>query len=242
MGKLSQGCGSEGCLGMKLLLVDDEKKLVEALSYLLKKNGFVVDAALDGEAGIEMACTGIYDIIILDRMLPNLDGLALLREFRRLGHETPILFLTAKDSPEDRAEGLNAGADDYLIKPFFTVELLARLQALARRKGKDLVENMLIADDIVFDPQRGQVIKNDEVIQLTLKESQLLELLIRNHGLVVTKERIIEKVWGYNSETEENTINIYIHYLRKKINMSNLKTVRGVGYYLQKNNISRAAN
>lgn len=227
---------------MKLLLVDDESKLVEALSYLLKKNGFVVDVAMDGETGIEMACTGAYDIIILDRMLPYLDGISLLKEFRKLGYNTPVLFLTAKDTPDDRVEGLNAGADDYLVKPFFTVELVARLHALARRKNKDIVDTILIFDDIIFDPQRAQVTKKGRAIQLTLKESQLLELLIRNQGQVVTKQRIIEKVWGYNSDAEESTINIYIHYLRKKINIANLKTVRGIGYYLQKSNISKIAN
>jgi DNA-binding response OmpR family regulator len=220
---------------MKLLLVDDEKRLTEALSYLLKKNGFVVDVAMDGKTGIDMACTGSYDIIILDRMLPYLDGVSLVKEFRELGYHTPVLFLTAKDSPEDRAEGLEAGADDYLVKPFFNVELLARLHALARRKSKDIVDTILTVDDMIFDPQRSQVTKKGKVIHLTVKESQLLELLIRNQGQVVTKQRIIEKVWGYNSDAVESTINIYIHYLRKKINISNLKTVRGVGYYLQKN-------
>jgi len=227
---------------MKLLLVDDESKLVEALSHMLKKNGFVVDVAMDGETGIEMACTGVYDVIILDRMLPYLDGISLLKEFRRLGHNTPVMFLTAKDTPDDRAEGLNAGADDYLVKPFFTVELVARLHALARRNNKDIVDTILMVDDIIFDPQRAQVTKQGSMIQLTLKESQLLELLIRNQGQVVTKQRIIEKVWGYNSDAEESTINIYIHYLRKKINLSNLKTVRGVGYYLQKNKMSMTTN
>ena len=135
---------------MKLLLVEDEGRLVDALSHLFKKNGFVVDSALDGETGIEMACTEAYDIIILDRMLPYKDGLSLLKEFRSLGYETPVLFLTAKDSPEDRAEGLDAGADDYLVKPFYTVELLARLKALGRRTGKELTENVITADDIVF--------------------------------------------------------------------------------------------
>lgn len=232
---------------MKLLVVDDESKLVDALSYLLKKNGFVVDVAMDGETGLDMACTGIYDIVILDRMLPNLNGMDVLRKFRDAGHDTPVIFLTAKDTPEERAEGLNAGADDYLVKPFSSVELLARLHALARRKHKEIIDHILVHDDIIFDPQRSQVRKQDEVINLTLKESQLLELLIRNQGQVVTKQRIIEKVWGYNSDAEESTINIYIHYLRKKINISNLKTVRGVGYYLQKgngqkNNLSAVAN
>ncbi len=228
---------------MKLLLVEDEIKLVESLSHLLKKNGYVVDVAPDGETGIEMACMGIYDIIILDRMLPRQDGMSVLREFRSLGHDTPVIFLSAKDSPEDRAEGLNAGADDYLTKPFYTVELLARLQALARRTNKPLVQNVLVADDLVFDPSRGEVTKDDEVIQLTLKESQLLELLIRNHNQVVTKERIIQKVWGFNSEADFTTVNLYIHYLRKKLRIDNLKTVRGIGYCLvgAKNN-TRSVN
>lgn len=225
---------------MKLLLVDDESKLVEALSYLLKKNGFVVDCAMDGETGMDMACTGVYDLIILDRMLPHLDGISLLKEYRKLGYNTPILVLTAKDTPDERAEGLNAGADDYMVKPFSSIELIARLHALARRRNKDFEDNILAIDDIRFDPQRALVIKNQEVIHLTLKEAQLLELLIRNQGQVVTKQRIIEKVWGYNSDAEESTINIYIHYLRKKINMSNLLTVRGVGYSLQKSNVSVA--
>lgn len=219
---------------MKLLLVEDESKLSESLSHLLRKNGFVVDTALDGQTGLEMACTGIYDIIILDRVLPYQDGVSLLREFRSLGHDTPVIFLTAKDSPEDRAEGLDAGADDYLVKPFFSVELLARLKALTRRRGKTLTENVLTADDLVLNPMRCQVIKGNKVIQLTLKESQLLEVLIRNYGNVVTKELIIQKVWGYFSEAEFTTVNLYIHYLRKKLNLSNLKTVWGVGYYLHK--------
>ncbi len=228
---------------MKLLLVEDETKLVDSLSHFLKKNGFVVDTALDGQTGLEMACTGIYDILVLDRMLPYQDGVSLLREFRSLGHDTPVIFLTAKDSPEDRAEGLDAGADDYLIKPFFSVELLARLKALTRRQGKTLSENVLTADDLILNPLRCQAIKGNEVIQLTLKESQLLELLIRNYGQVVTKEQIIQKVWGYFSEAEFTTVNLYIHYLRKKLALPNLKTVWGVGYYLHKNkNAATTAN
>lgn len=225
---------TKGVVKVKLLLVEDETKLVDSLSHLLRKNGFIVDTALDGQTGLEMACTGIYDIIVLDRMLPYQDGVSLLKEFRSLGHDTPVIFLTAKDSPEDRAEGLDAGADDYLIKPFYSVELLARLKALTRRRDKTLSENVLTADDLVLNPLRCQVIKGNEVTQLTLKESQLLELLIRNYGHVVTKEQIIQKVWGYFSEAEFTTVNLYIHYLRKKLKLSNLKTVWGVGYYLHK--------
>lgn len=232
---------TKGVVTLKLLLVEDEIKLVDSLSHLLRRNGFVVDTALDGQTGLEMACTGIYDILVLDRMLPAQDGVSLLKEFRSLGHDTPVIFLTAKDSPEARAEGLDAGADDYLIKPFFSVELLARLKALTRRQSKTLSESVLTADDLVLNPLRCQVIKGNEVIQLTLKESQLLELLIRNHGQVVTKEQIIQKVWGYFSEAEFTTVNLYIHYLRKKLKLSNLKTVWGVGYYLHKGKDSSLA-
>jgi DNA-binding response OmpR family regulator len=218
---------------VKLLIVEDEDKLVDALSYVLKKNGFAVDAALDGETGIEMASTGVYDIIVLDRMIPKLDGLSLLKELRGLGLDTPVLFLTAKDAPKDRVEGLDAGADDYLVKPFFTGELLARLRALSRRKNKDLTENTLEAAGLVFDPLRCEVTRDNEVIHLTLKESLLLELLIRNCGRVITKENIMEKIWGYNSDIELANVDLYIHYLRKKLNAPLIKTVRGVGYYLQ---------
>ena len=219
---------------MKLLLIEDDNKLVDSLSHLLRKNGFVVDSALDGQSGLEMACTDVYDIIVLDRMLPHQDGIAVVKEFRTLGYDTPVIFLTAKDSPDDRAEGLDAGADDYLIKPFFSIELLSRLNALTRRRNKSLSENVLAVDDLVLNPLRCQVIKGSEVIQLTLKESQLLELLIRNYGQVVTKEQIIQKVWGYFSEAEFTTVNLYIHYLRKKLKLTNLKTVWGIGYYLHK--------
>jgi len=227
---------------MKLLLVEDESKLSEALAHLFKKNGFVVDVAADGETGIDLACTGVYDTIVLDRMLPKQDGLSLLKEFRRLGYDTPVIFLTAKDDPEDRAEGLNAGADDYLVKPFYTAELLARLKALARRRGKELTENVLVADDLVFDPQRGQATKNGEVINLTYKESQLLELLMHNQDRVVTKERILQKVWDFNADPDPTTVNLYVHYLRKKLKLHNLKTVRGVGYFLQTSKALRTAN
>ncbi len=139
---------------MKLLLVDDEVKLLEALSYILKKNGYTVDIATDGETGIELATTGVYDIIILDRMLPLRDGLSILKEFRSCGFDTPVIFLTARDDPKDRVQGLDSGADDYLIKPFSTEELLARLRALGRRKNKDLIENVISAAGMTLDPLR----------------------------------------------------------------------------------------
>ncbi len=219
---------------MKLLLIDAEQKAVDSFITLLKRNGFLTDVASDGEKGLEMACTGIYDIIVLEWALPKKDGITLVKEFRQLGHETPVLFLTAKGRPEDRAEGLNAGADDYLLKPFYSIELLARLNALGRRRSKKIIEDVLKDGTMSFNPLRGQVQKGTECIQLTVKEAQLLELLMRNNGQVVTKEQIMHKIWGYYSESSFTAVNLYIHYLRKKLNLANLKTVWGVGYYLQR--------
>jgi two-component system copper resistance phosphate regulon response regulator CusR len=220
---------------MKLLLIEDEQRLVEALSYLLKKNGYATDTATDGETGVEMALTGVYDVIILDRMLPKLDGISLLQEFRHRGFDTPVLFLTAKDTLKDRVEGLDAGADDYLVKPFSTEELLARLRALARRKNKELINATITVSGMVFDPLRGEVSKENKIIQLSVKESQLLELLMCNQGQVITKERIFEKIWGYYSGTDIANVDLYIHYLRKKLNTTAIKTVRGVGYFFEEN-------
>lgn len=217
---------------MRLLVIEDEKRLLDALSHLLKKNGYIVDIATDGETGIEMAATGVYDIIILDRMLPRRNGIAVLQEFRGLGFDTPVLFLTAKDAPKDRVEGLDAGADDYLTKPFFSDELLARLRALIRRKNKDFVGETITAAGLTLDPLRCEVRKGTEVLKLTVKETLLLELLMRNYGQVITKERIFEKVWGYFAGTEIANVDLYIHYLRKKLCVSCIKTARGVGYYL----------
>ncbi len=224
---------------MQLLLIEDEQRLSEALSYLLKKKGYAVDTALDGEIGLDMAATGAYDLLILDRMLPERDGISLLKEFRLMGFDTPVLFLTAKDTPNDRVEGLDAGADDYLIKPFSTEELLARIRALTRRKSKELVSNTISAAGWTLNPLRSEVIINDQTIKLTIKESLLLELLMRNSGLVVSKDRIMEKVWGYHANIELANVDLYIHYLRKKLNTSLIKTVQGVGYYLKgDNNVS----
>lgn len=220
---------------MQLLLVEDERRLSEALSHILKRKGYGIEIASDGETGLDMAATGVYDILILDRMLPRRDGISLLKEFRRLGFDTPVLFLTAKDTPNDRVEGLDAGADDYLIKPFSTEELLARIRALTRRKHKELGEDTLSAAGWVLNPLRGEVTRKNQTVKLTVKESLLLELLMRNYGLVVSKDRILEKVWGYSSEIELANVDLYIHYLRKKMNTSLIKTVRGVGYYLKEN-------
>lgn len=228
---------------MKLLLVEDECKLSGALAHILKRSGYSVDTAEDGNTGLEMAATGFYDIIILDRMLPKRNGISLLKELRSLGFDTPVLILTAKDSQNDLVEGLDAGADDYVVKPFSTEELLARLRALSRRKSKDFVGDTITAAGLTLNPLRGEVVKGGSVIHLSVKESLLLDLLMRNLGQVITKERILEKVWGYNSDTDIASVDLYIHYLRKKLCVKNIITVRGIGYYLQgANDVQQASS
>lgn len=225
---------------MRLLLVEDEQRLSEALVYILKKNKYVVDAAYDGETGQDMAETDIYDLIILDRMLPGKEGVQVLKEIRTKGIKTPVILLTAKDSISDRVEGLDAGSDDYLVKPFAAEELLARVRALVRRKNELLYTEKLQMSSITLDPLRSEIICEGETIKLTIKETQLLELFMRNKGQVITKEQIFDRVWGFDTDVEMNNIEIYICYLRKKLvplkcHVS-IETVRGIGYCLREGN------
>lgn len=214
---------------MKLLLVEDEVKLSEALTFLISRAGYTVDTALDGLTGLNLIRNNTYDVIVLDRMLPFLDGLSILKEMRKEKIDTPVLFLTAKDAPSERVAGLEAGADDYLIKPFFTEELLARIKVLIRRRTKE-APDVLNAAGLTLYPLHGEVSKGEEKIQLTAKEAALLALLMQNKGQVVTKERIMEKIWGYDSDAGISNVDLYIYYLRKKLNLSNIKTIRGIGY------------
>lgn len=221
---------------MRILLVEDEVDLSEALEYILKKNKFLVDVAADGITGQDMAETGIYDLIILDRMLPGKEGVQILKELRAGGLMCPVIFLTARDSVSCRVEGLDAGADDYLIKPFAMDELLARVRALSRRSDNKLQGEIINAASLSLNPSRSEVYFGNETIKLTVKEAQLIELLMRNFRQVLTKEQIFERVWGYDSDADLNSIELYIHYLRKKINLSecglSIETVRGIGYSL----------
>jgi DNA-binding response OmpR family regulator len=219
---------------MKVLLVEDEPKLSAALSHLLKKNGYTTDNATDGEMAIDMAATGLYDMVILDRMLPYRDGLSVLKEYRALGYKNPVIFLTALDSLEDRVEGLDCGADDYVVKPFSAEELLARMRALSRRIVPQEEPDTIMAAGIVLDPMRSEVKwMGQPLAQLTVKESMILELLMRNHGQVIPTDRILEKVWGQHSSAYRPYVHLYIHYLRKKLPQLSLQTVHEVGYCLQ---------
>ena len=218
---------------MRLLLVEDEPKLLEALEYLLKRNGYAVDTAADGESAMDLAASDVYDLLVLDWMLPGRSGMNIVKELRKNGIDVPVLFLTARDSLEDRVAGLDAGADDYLVKPFSTEELLARLRALWRRKGKNFLGNTIAVNEYTLDPLKGEVTTDTETIRLSFKETQLLEMLMLNHDKVISKERLFERGWGYCSEAEVSNVELYIHYLRKKLDTWRIRTVRGVGYYWQ---------
>lgn len=223
---------------MRILIVEDEKAIVDALKFSLTKEGFTVDFAMDGENGLDYASANIYDVIILDRMLPKRDGLSILTEIRKDGVQTPVIIVSAKDTVEDRIDGLSAGADDYLVKPFATKELVARIRAIARRRPLAIITDSLIINDVEFDPSKSMIknISTNEQISLTFKEAQILELLMYNKNNTVQRETIYEKIWGYDSEIESNSLEAYISYLRKKLSKLSdtvqLKTVRGIGYVI----------
>jgi len=222
---------------MKVLMVEDERDLADAVATVLRKNNYAVDNAYDGEYGLDCALTGIYDLIILDIMLPVMDGLRVLKELRASGVSTPVLMLTAKGEVRDRITGLDHGADDYLPKPFHTDELLARLRALGRRKGELLVDGVISLGALRFDPNALTLEKNGMRTGLTMKESQLLELLIAYKGSYVSKDTIIEKLWSYDADASDSHVESQVSLLRKKLvsvgGELTVKASRGVGYRLE---------
>lgn len=222
---------------MKLLLIEDELMLAEAVAQILKKDGYSVDIALDGQYGLDCLLSGIYDMAILDIMLPKKDGVQVLREARLAKVDIPILMLTAKGELQDRVTGLNHGADDYLCKPFHYEELQARLKALGRRKSSYQEAGSFVFGDITLDPYSLILSRSSQEIKLTNKEAHILELLITNNPVVSSKESIIEKVWGFDSNAEDNHVEMHISLLRKKLKQINsqtqIKVLRGLGYRLQ---------
>lgn len=223
---------------MKILLVDDERQLTDALSVILKKKNYSVDCANNGEDGLDLALSGIYDLIILDVMMPKIDGLTLLKTLRQEKIDTPVLMLSAKSEISDKIDGFNLGADDYLTKPFDTSELLARIRALLRRKAT-FTGDVLSFGDISLDRDSYKLIHQDKSIALGKKEFQILEMLILNDGKSIDKEKFIEKIWGYDSDAEYNTIEVYVSFLRKKLiavgAKTEIKSLRGIGYTLGDN-------
>jgi DNA-binding response OmpR family regulator len=222
---------------MRILVVEDEHKIAGAVKRGLEQESYAVDLAYDGDEGLSSALTDEYDVIVLDRMLPGLlDGADICKEVRANGVRTPILMLTAKDKIGDRVEGLNAGADDYLIKPFAFEELLARIRALLRRP-QDHVGNVLSIDDLTLDTHTFEVKRAGRKIQLSQREFALLEYLLRNQNRILSKTNIIGHVWDYDADILPNTLEVYIGYLRGKIERpfrgpELIHTVRGFGYKL----------
>ncbi len=222
---------------MRILLVEDEKQLSEALQQILMKNNYLVDAVFNGEDGINYGLTDIYDAIILDIMLPKFNGLQLLKMLRNKKISTPIILLTARGSVEDKILGLDSGADDYLPKPFDTEELLARLRAITRRNGDFISENILEFSDIRLNLSTYEMEVNDNAITLTLKEFEILKYFMQRPKIVVSKDDLISKLWGFDSDIEHNNIEVYISFLRKKLSYvesrSKITTIRRVGYRLE---------
>ena len=221
---------------MKILLVEDERQLSDVLLALLKQNLHEVDAVFNGIDGEDCAMSGIYDAIILDVMLPGKNGLDVLRSLRKHGVPTPTLLLTAKSEIEDRIEGLDRGADDYLTKPFDSGELLARLRAITRR-GAEFIGDELRAGDTALDKNTHELRGAKSAVMLSSKEFGIMDLLMRNSRQIISKETFIEKVWGFDTDAEYNSIEVYISFIRRKLEAigSNLriKAVRNAGYCLE---------
>ncbi|MDE7099143.1 MAG: response regulator transcription factor [Ruminococcus sp.] len=222
---------------MKILIVEDEIQLADALSELLKRNMYSVDTFYNGIDGFDNALTGVYDCIILDIMLPKMNGLDVLKNLRREKISTPVLLLTARSEIDDKINGLDCGADEYLTKPFVTGELLARVRALTRRKGELVNENLLEYNGLELHKNTCSISCKGNDMKLSLKEYYIMEMLIANYGQILPKERIIEKIWGSESDVEYNNIEVYISFLRKKITSVSasvqIKTARGIGYFLE---------
>jgi DNA-binding response OmpR family regulator len=223
---------------MHILVVEDERRLAQLLRRVLSEERHNVDIALDGNEGLDLALSGTYDLIILDLMLPGVEGMEVCRDLRKEQVDTPVLMLTARGAVEDRVAGLNAGADDYLTKPFAVDELLARVNALLRRRGRGLDATQVLAvGDLTLDLVRHEARRQGKTIELTPKEFALLEYLMRHPGQVLSRTQITDHVWRYDLESLSNVVDIYIHYVRDKIDRGFspplIKTVRGVGYKIQ---------
>jgi two-component system, OmpR family, copper resistance phosphate regulon response regulator CusR len=221
---------------MKILIIEDESKTAGYLRKGLVESGFVVDVAEDGDSGLHLAQDGAYDLIVLDVMLPRRDGWSLLQELRRSGKETPVLFLTARDSVQDRVKGLELGADDYLIKPFAFSELLARVRSIIRR-GPSRHQEMLHISDLEIDLVRHRAMRGGQRLDLTPKEFLLLSLLARHTGDVLSRTLIAEQVWDMNFDGGTNVVDVHVGRLRSKVDEPFehplIHTVRGVGYVLE---------
>lgn len=221
---------------MRVLVVEDEPRMVTYIGRALAQEGFAVDLARDGLSGLEMAETYDYDAIVLDLMLPRMDGLTVCRRLRDAGKKTPVLVLSARDMVDDRVRGLDAGADDYLVKPFAVAELMARLRALQRRRQGSAAA-LLTVGDLTLDPSTRMVRRGGRAISLTAKEYALLEYFMRRSGSVLTRTMIAEHVWDFSFDHASNVVDVYVKHLRDKLDADGsptlIQAVRGVGYVLR---------
>jgi DNA-binding response OmpR family regulator len=222
---------------MRVLLIEDDRRLLRALRRTLEEERYVVDEASDGVEGEDLARDGAYDFVVLDVMLPRRDGITVCRNLREARVATPVLMLTARDTVADRVTGLDAGADDYLIKPFASLELLARLRSLGRRRTDELSEARLECAGVMMDLVRHEVYRDAREIELTAREFALLEYFLRHPGQALTRTQILSAVWRYDSEVVSNVVDIYVHYLRDKLAQGSekqlIRTIRGIGYTLR---------
>ena len=221
---------------MRILFVEDEKKITDALQELCKIQNIDCDIANDGEEGLLFALNPIYDVIVLDIMLPIKSGIEILQQIRDQGINTPVLMLTAKGTIDDKVKGLDMGADDYLIKPFSAKELFARIRALGRRPDHGIKGETIVFEDVSFNTKKNILQTVNKEFKLSVKEAKILEMLLKRPNQVFTREQIFDRVWGFDKEVNENNIEIYVHNLRKKIIDTQVKidTIRGVGYTLGK--------
>lgn len=217
---------------MRILIVEDEKQLIEGIKKYLIEKGYAIDTAFDGEEGEYLAETEPYDVIILDLMLPGEDGITICKNLRKKNIKIPILMLTAKGSVDDRVIGLNAGADDYLVKPFDLEELGARIESLIRR-SQSAGLTILQIKDLVLDPIKHTVFRAKKEVKLTPKEFSILEMLMRRSGQVVTRTMLMEHVWDYDFESVSNVVDVFVATVRKKVGKDLVKTIHGVGYKIE---------
>ena len=222
---------------MRVLIVEDEVRLGDTLRDLLEMEGFSADVRRDGESGLDEALSGIYDVVILDVMLPKLDGFAVLRRLRGEGNAVPVLLLTARSEVSDKVEGLDCGADYYLTKPFEPRELLACVRALTRRQPELRSGDALSCGDLLLDRSAFTLSCGERSVRLSRKEFDIMELLMRNRRQILAKETLLLKVWGYESDAEDNNVEVYISFLRKKLShlrsQVKIRTIRMVGYCLE---------
>ena len=222
---------------MRVLVIEDEVRLAATLQDLLELNGYTADVCHDGEVGLDNALTAIYDVILLDVMLPKLDGFTVLRRLRAEGNATPVLMLTARSETSDKVTGLDSGADYYLTKPFDPKELLACVRALTRRQPELRESDRLTCGDLRLEQSSFTLYCGERSVRLSRKEYDMLELLMLNQKMVITKEKLLLKVWGYESDAEDNNVEVYISFLRRKLDYLHsgvkIRTIRMVGYCLE---------